>query len=47
MAKARAAKGFTVRLRVPGAPRYCASLFDRQLDVRRATPGGLTWLQSE
>jgi hypothetical protein len=47
MAKVTAAKGFTVRLRVPEAPRYCASLFDRQLDVRQTTPSGLAWLQSE
>jgi len=47
MAKVMAAKGFTVRLRVPEAPRYCASLFDRQLDLRQATPSGLSWQQSE
>ena len=41
MAKALAAKGFTVRLRVPAAPGYCHAFFDRQLDVRRATPTGL------
>jgi hypothetical protein len=47
MAKALAAKEFTVRLRVPEAPRYCASLFDRELDVRQAIPSGLAWEQSE
>jgi hypothetical protein len=47
MAKVLAAKGFTVRLRVPEAPRYCASLFERQVDVRQATPSGLAWQQSE
>lgn len=47
MAKVLAAKDFTVRLRVPGTPDYCQAFFDRQLDVRRATPSGLTWLQSE
>lgn len=47
MEKAMAAKNFTVRLRVPAAPRYCQSLFDRQLDVRQATPSGLSWQQSE
>ncbi len=38
MAKAMAAKDFTVRLRVPDAPRYCKPFFDRQLDVRQADP---------
>lgn len=47
MAKVLAARDFTVRLRVLDAPRWCGSYFDRQLDVRRATPHGLTWLQSE
>jgi hypothetical protein len=47
MTKVMAAKNFTVRLRVLSAPGYCDSFFDRQLDVRRATPGGLTWSQSE
>jgi len=47
MAKVLAARGFTVRLRVPGTPGYCQAFFDHQLDVRRATPSGLTWLQSE
>lgn len=47
MAKVLAARDFTVRLRVLGAPRWCGSYFDRHLDVRHATPRGLTWLQSE
>jgi hypothetical protein len=47
MAKVMAARGFTVRLRAPAAPRHCQQLFERQLDVRRATPGGLVWQQSE
>jgi hypothetical protein len=47
MAKVMAAREFTVRLRVPAAPHYCQSLFDRQLDVRRSTPTGLVWQQSE
>ena len=38
MAKVMAAKGFTVRLRVPAAPGYCKPFFDHQLDVRRADP---------
>jgi hypothetical protein len=47
MEKVLAAKSFTVRLRVPDAPAYCHPFFDRQLDVRRATPTGLAWSQSE
>lgn len=44
MEKVVAARSYTVRLRVPAAPRYCQSLFERQLDVRQATPSGLSWL---
>jgi hypothetical protein len=47
MAKVMAAKGFTVRLRVPAAPAYCKDFFDHQLDSRRATPTGLAWQQAE
>jgi hypothetical protein len=47
MAKVMAAKGFTVRLRVPAAPGYCRSFFDHQLDTRRATPAGIAWQQTE
>jgi hypothetical protein len=43
MAKAVAAKGFTVRLRVAAAPGYCQAFFDYQLDARRATPSGFSW----
>ena len=47
MVKVMAAKSFTVRLRALDAPGYCQSLFERRLDVRRATPSGLSWQQSE
>jgi hypothetical protein len=47
MTKVLAAKNFTVRFRVPAAPAYCRAFFDRRLDVRRATPSGLSWSQSE
>jgi hypothetical protein len=47
MAKVMAARSFTVRLRVLDTPDYCQSFFERQLDVRRATPSGLSWQQSE
>jgi hypothetical protein len=46
MAKVMAAKDFTVRLRVSAAPGYCKAFFDRQLDVRRAIPSGLSWEQA-
>jgi hypothetical protein len=46
MTKVLAAKNFVVRFRVPTAPAYCRAFFDRQLDVRRATPSGLSWSQS-
>jgi hypothetical protein len=47
MEKVMAARGFTIRLRVPDAPGYCQAFFDSQLDVRRATPSGLSWQASE
>jgi len=47
MAKVLAAKDFTVRLTVPAAPRHCRAYFDRHLDLKRATPSGFAWLQSE
>jgi hypothetical protein len=47
MVKVMAAKSFSVRLRVLAAPDYCDSFFDLQLDLRRATPSGLTWSQPE
>jgi hypothetical protein len=47
MAKVMAAKDFTVRLRVPEAPGYCKAFFDQQLNIKRATPSGLAWQQSE
>lgn len=47
MTKVMAAKSFTVRLRVAAAPGYCSSFFDHQLKVKRATPSGLAWSQSE
>lgn len=47
MTKVMAAKSFTVRLRVAAAPAYCSAFFDHQLKVKRATPAGLAWSQSE
>lgn len=47
MPRILAARDFTVRLRVLDAPRWCGSYFDRHLDLRRATPRGLSWSQSE
>jgi hypothetical protein len=47
MTRATAAKGYAVRLRVPAAPGYCQPFFDYQLDLRQATPSGLSWRPSE
>ncbi len=47
MAKAMAAKAFTVRLRVPAVPGYCKPFFDHRLDRRHATPSGLRWEQAK
>jgi hypothetical protein len=47
MAKVMAAKGFTVRFRVPAAPGYCKRFFDYRLDVKRTTPSGLSWRPAE
>jgi len=47
MAKVMAARDFSVGVRAPAAPRWCRPYFDRHLTVRRATPRGLAWLQSE
>jgi hypothetical protein len=47
MAKVIAAREFTVRIRPLAAPRWCRPHLERHLDVRRATPSGLTWLPSE
>lgn len=47
MEKVMAARSFTVRLRVLDAPRHCQPFFDRQLDLRRTTPSGLSWEASE
>jgi hypothetical protein len=46
MAKVLAARGFAVRIRVLGAPPNCHPVFVRQLTVKRATPGGVTWVHS-
>jgi hypothetical protein len=46
MTKVLAARGFTVRIRVLAASGNCPPKLVRQLTVKRATPGGLTWLQS-
>lgn len=47
MAKAVAARDFTVRIRALQAPGWCQSYFDRHLTLRRATPSGLSWQQPE
>jgi hypothetical protein len=47
MVRVMAAKGFTVRLRVPAAPGYCQPFFEYQLNARRATPNGVSWRPGE
>jgi hypothetical protein len=47
MAKVAGARDFTVQLFAVHAPRHCRHFFDRDLTVRRAVPGGLTWLDPE
>jgi hypothetical protein len=46
LAKVMAAKTFTIRIRVPGAPGYCSRYSSRQLKAKREAPGKVTWLQS-
>ncbi|MGE0066818.1 MAG: hypothetical protein AB7T48_05635 [Solirubrobacterales bacterium] len=43
MVKVVAAKSFTVELQALNTPRYCHRYFDRELTVKRASGGGLTW----
>ena len=47
MAKVAGAKDYTVQLFAVHAPHYCRHFFDRDLTVRHALPGGLTWMDPE
>jgi len=43
MAKVKAAREFTIRIRALKAPGWCSSFFEHHLKLRRATPGGVSW----
>jgi hypothetical protein len=45
-ARASAAREFTVRLRIPAAPRECRPLFTRQLQLKHASRNHASWRQS-
>src|SRR5262249_47368444 len=47
VAKVRAARNFTVEMRVPGAPRYCQRLNERHLTIKRSTKNRPSWLQTD
>jgi hypothetical protein len=47
MAKVKAAKSFTIRLRPLGAPGYCRPFQESHLTMMHASHGGLTWLDPE
>ena len=47
LAKALAARNFTVTVRVLAAPAYCHRYFDRHLKNRRLSGDRITWLQSD
>jgi hypothetical protein len=46
LAKALAARTFTVDIRVPGAPQYCDDYAERRLKTKHVARGRVTWLQS-
>jgi hypothetical protein len=46
MAKVKAAKDFSVRVRVLSAPSYCRSYFTRRLNVKRKVNGQVVWRQA-
>jgi hypothetical protein len=47
MVKVMAARDFTVRIRALEAPGRCQAVVRRHLNVRRATPNGLSWRQRD
>jgi hypothetical protein len=47
MAKVRAAKGFTVTMTIPAAPRYCHRYDTRHLTIRRTIHKQPVWFQSD
>jgi hypothetical protein len=47
VAKATAAKDFSVQLYAVHAPHYCRHYFEQRLTVRHAAPSGLSWADPE
>lgn len=47
MAKVLAAKGFTVKMDIAAAPKYCHRFYTRHLTVRRDVHGQSVWYQSD
>jgi hypothetical protein len=47
MEKVRAAKGFTVTMRIPAAPKYCNQYYSRHLTIKRTIKNQVLWFQSD
>ncbi len=47
MQRVRAARRFTVRMRIAGSPGRCARHVVRHLTIRHAAGGRIVWLQSD
>lgn len=47
MEKVRAAKGFTVTMRIPAAPKYCNQYYSRHLTIKRTVKNQVLWFQSD
>jgi hypothetical protein len=47
MGKVRAAKGFFVKMGIPGTPRYCNRYYSRRLTIKRTVQSQLVWFQSD
>ncbi|MEX2107095.1 MAG: hypothetical protein WD810_09375 [Solirubrobacterales bacterium] len=47
MERVLAAKGFSVKMRIPAAPRFCDRYYSRHLTIRRAAKRQISWLQTD
>lgn len=47
MAKVRAAKSFSVQLRIPATPSFCNRYYDRHLTIKRTVHSQVVWFQSD